>query len=483
MKKTSSAVAAGILACSLIVPALNAQADYSPYPETSGQGFYCETGVRNPDPVPYGNLGVQRALNQNNPLSDKFRSGLNHFSMVSSAAILKDGQENKIFSPVSLYYALSLASLGAGGDTKEQLLTLLQAPDRDPWQLAEGCGNMYRLMFREDEYTRTRLSNSLWLQNGQSIYDNYRRIAESQYYTSVYRVDFSDENTPNIIENWASVQTGRPLSSTPRSYPEELMRSVNTVFYSSQWTYGFEESEGTGGDFCLADGRQTNCFYMCKKQKSSYYQGQGFRRASLPLKDNGSMIFILPEEGTDIPSLLSSEETMNEMFGYVPESYGNVSWKIPKFRFSTSMELKSPLQSMELSTAFQTEQADFSGINGTSYSIGNIIQESVVSVDEKGVNASEYTDFSLASKTPEQEIALEMNLDRPFLYAIVVTPGVPLFIGVCYDPGTVETDVTKPDGTPPGSLQTDSSEPDFSTPDAAAPGTSRPDSLGPGAFL
>jgi len=43
--------------------------------------------------------------------------------------VLNDGTQNRVFSPVSLSYALAMAAQGAEGETQEQILVALDAED------------------------------------------------------------------------------------------------------------------------------------------------------------------------------------------------------------------------------------------------------------------------------------------------------------------------------------------------------------------
>lgn len=437
MKRTMQAAIAGLLAASLslsgptLAMAENQTGD-------GGSGYQCEVSAHHPNPVSADDLGSRRALRSDNALSDSFRTGFNHFSMKTTAAVLSDGQENKNFSPVSLYYALSLAAQGSEGATKDQLMTLLGAQDQAPGQLADGCGRMYRQMYQADEHSRLKLANSLWLQNGLPLLDGYRRAAENQFYASVFRVNFADDRTGSIIGSWISSQTDQSITPTIKVYDDEVMRIVNTVSYHSEWIQDFKKENNTEGTFFLADGQQTACTYMTDTRSCSYYRGQGYLRAALNLKGNGTMFFILPDEGTDIPSLLSSEETMQQMFGSISafDSYGRISWKIPKFRIASSMELKPVLKSLGITDGFDREKADFSGITSEPLYLHDVIQETVVGIDENGVEASAYTMVPMGAGSSMAAETIEMTLDRPFLYAIVTDPGVPLFIGVCYNPAS-----------------------------------------------
>lgn len=431
-----SAAAACTLAAALTVPgAVNSLAAGEPPHWGSGDGYRAESYVKDPDPIPYGDLGSMRGVAQNNTLSDEFRAGLYKFSYQTASAVLKDGRGNRNYSPVSLYNALALAALGAGGNTGNQLLALLQAPDQNTGKLSEGCGNLYRMMYRNNENSQLRLANSLWLQDGAALADSWRRTAESQYYTAVFRVNLTDEKTPGIMGRWIGEQTGQKMNPAFPALGNTGMRSVGAVSFYDQWTYGFEKKQNVSAPFYQAEGREITCEYMTDERNSSYFRGQGYWRASLTTKNNATMIFVLPDEGVTVSQLLSSEATVAEMFGQAAESYGKVSWKIPKFQFQTSLSLRPALESLGVTGAFDPQQAEFTGLTGERLFMGDVLQETRIGISEYGVETSEYTEIPKIGAMYSETAPADMNLNRPFLYAVIVTPGVPLYIGVCEQPG------------------------------------------------
>ena len=134
--------------------------------------------------------------------------------------------------------------------------------------------------------------------------------------------------------------------------------------------------------------------------------------------------------------LLSSEQYTREMFGRIDEleSYGGIYWKIPKFQTATTADLGPSLASLGLTGAFDVSRADFTGITGESLSLSGVIQSTVFSVNENGVGPfSENGEAGFAGLYSGEPV-LQMNLDRPFLYAVTGYMGAPLYIGVCNRP-------------------------------------------------
>lgn len=429
--KTRACLLAAALTLSCPFPSY---ADNSPGQAAADAAYRRETAVRNPSPIPYGDLGSQRAVQQNNFISDTFRAGLRSFIYRTAAAVMEDNVGNRSYSPVSLYYALSLAAQGAGQSTRSQLYTLLAAPGQDPGQIADECGRLYRVQYRDNEVCTIHPANSLWIKDGSPTAGAYRRTAEQQLYSDIFRINLLDEGAAGVMSQWISGQTRQTIFPELAVTKDEGMRIISTLCFSGQWTYDFDRTKNTAGPFYLADGRETTCEYMTESRNCSYYRGQGFLRAALPLKENCTMLFILPDKGVTPQSLLLSDTAVDGMFGPVVESYGRTAWKVPKFQSRTSLDLKPMLEGMGITDAFLPDKADFSGITGDSLYLGGVIQETQIRLDENGVGASAYAAIPELGSTPLPDIQADMTLDRPFLYAVVGPQGVPLLIGICADP-------------------------------------------------
>ncbi|MCC8024935.1 MAG: serpin family protein [Clostridium sp.] len=407
-----------------------------PYNGRSGEGYRTENGVKDPDPINYDNQGSMRALRQNNVLETDIVNRIIRFSYRTAPYVLQNGQGNVSYSPVSLYYALGLAGQGAEGATRAQLMSVMGVPDFTVETLADQCGRVYRQMFRNNQYSQLKLINSLWLSDGSPLHDAFRITADSQYYTSVFRVNFADGNVPGIMNSWIAYQTDQAIVQDPPVSAGENMRFLNSVYFYSQWTVPFTAGPESAGVFRTADGREVSCSYMTGRNKESYYRGKGFQSADRSLKD-GTMTFILPDEGVTIQSLLASEESVNEMFGHhggEGAGFGGVSWKVPKFRSSDSMDMAPMLKNLGAANGFEAQTADFSHITGEAFSMAGVTQETVFQVDERGAGVGTVTPQPGLEGAASEEIHMEMHLNRPFLYIVSAAPGLPIYIGVCNNP-------------------------------------------------
>ena len=251
--------------------------------------------------------------------------------------------------------------------------------------------------------------------------------AARNFYASSHIVDFSDASAGKAMSNWISEQTSQQLSPKIETTDQQLLALINTVYFKAQWETQFDQSQTTDDTFTSSDGSTHNCAFMNQALSASFTKGANYLKASLPLKDNCSMTFVLPNEGTTIKDLASSPENLSKIFHEKQTHFGNITWKLPKMDFSSSLNLKDMLNSLGLTSAFK-ENADFSGMTTTPLFISLVRQDTRIKVDENGVTASAFTLITMNGSSMPEEPA-EMILDRPFLYAITASNGSILFTG------------------------------------------------------
>lgn len=389
-----------------------------------------------PDRVGFEDYDGQRAIRAANEVDEEFYDALDRFAYETTAQFTMSPDENLLYSPISLYYAFALATMGAKGETQEEMLALLGVSDLE--SLANQCGNSYRLLYTDNEIAQLKIANSLWMDrefNGREVEfkEAYLDEAKENFYASVYAVDFSKPETGELMGAWISEQTKGTLEYTYNPDPEQIMSILNTIYFYDEWTDRFNEDFTKEDEFELANGETVTCDFMNSRYGShGFVKGEGFTRSSLGLKEAGSMVFILPDEGISVRELLSSSERIQSIFRDGESQSGEVIWQVPKFSYSVNMKLKDIVQALGVQKAFEGD-ADFTGITDNQAFISEILQKTHIAIDENGVEASAYTEIAYCGACPPEGRA-EMILDRPFIFGIQSRYGDLLFIGVCNNP-------------------------------------------------
>ena len=366
--------------------------------------------------------------------------GYEDFVCTLSAAVLS-GTENKNFSPISAYFALAMAAEGANGQTLADLLNLLGCDSLDA--LHESTGNMITKFSRKTETGEIALCNSLWMSDAFPLRASYQNSLAEHYRAVAETVPFGTEAAGKRIAGWIADNTNGLITPAPDAMQFDdttLAVLLNTVCFCDQWAQRFYESEKKPGTFTRADGSETDVDFMHRLSKEAYvYRGDGFLRYTIPFESKGYMTFVLPDKGTALDTLLGTPQMLQTLLEGGERINADVDLLLPEFSISDRFELGDVLCSLGLRDVF-TNGADFSGMSDMQPRLDRVFQETVLELNELGVEAAAYTCVEApgaaapwdAEPTPLPRI--EFHLDRPFLFVIMGWGGTPLFVGTVENP-------------------------------------------------
>ena len=244
----------------------------------------------------------------------------------------------------------------------------------DREELAEACGKLYRLLYTDNEIGQLKLADSLWMSGKSKFKKDFIQKAQDDFYSDLFLVDFGDEETGKAMGEWIVEHTNGTLAPQIATSEEDALAVLNTVYLYDEWSSRFGEEQNTEGAFTTLSGEESDVTYMNQEfDFLPWLIGDGYTGTSLGLKNGGSMVLILPEEGTDIRELFTAEK-LEEMFGDTEGETGKVNLSLPKFTFGDSMELIPALREMGMESALGDE-ADFSNMTDEDILISQIRQE------------------------------------------------------------------------------------------------------------
>lgn len=399
-------------------------------PKTESAEYMPLKEVVFPKAYAFEDYDSRRQVFESNPVEDSFISGVNLFSYKTASEILKNSEGNVNYSPLSLYYALSLVASGADGQTADEIMNLLNASDKKT--LSEQCSNLYRLLYKDNEIGKLKIANSLWMEKKVKWKDSFVKNAADNFYAHSFSCDFSDKKTGKAMAKWISDNTNGVLEPKIDTDRKQILSIINTIYFYDEWSNEFRKENTEKDKFHLSDKKTLKCDFMNKINYGIFVKGDGFSRSSLGLKNNGEMVFILPDEGVSPQELLSTPEKTKAIFEDGEKGYLEITWKVPKFSFDSKMKLNEMLRALGVNSAFE-KNADFSGMSDQPSYIDSVRQETHIGIDEKGVEAAAFTliDY-VGAGAPENKA--EMILNRPFIYGIKASDGTLLFMGICYNP-------------------------------------------------
>ena len=374
-------------------------------------------------------------------VSDAFRQSLWAFAGKTSASVMgAEPDQNSLYSPVSLYYALAMLEAGAAGRTKEDLRNFLEAGDQT--KIGEELRSLYALMTVEGEGEAEQIANALWArkdlvgQDGAGVKQAWLDQMADHFYASAFAVDFTDPGTADRMSRWVEKETrGKIKPDMDISDPDLLLVLMNTVYFKADWLEPFpEESIKKDLFYGVEEALEQVPYLRGSFDSHSVLVTDRFTAGQLPLV-NGHMRFVLPDEGLTPEDLLADPLFL--------ASLSSQGWKradliiqLPKFSYRTKMDILKDMEALGLASMVQGAP-NFSAMLDLDAEVSSITQETYIALDEKGVEAAGYTEIMMreTSALIEDEIeTVYLILNRPFLYLITDEAGSPLFVGILRNP-------------------------------------------------
>jgi serpin B len=352
---------------------------------------------------------------------------------------LRAEKGNIFFSPNSISTALAMTYGGAKGVTEKQMADVLhfgfaQDPLHQAFAALRG-----RLNF-DDKDVEVRIANRLWGQTGYKFLPAYLELTKDRYGAELGEVDFAHQSDAarRTINTWVVEQTqGKIKDLIPSGVLNNLTRLVltNAIYFKGKWADQFRKEATKNLPFHISAAENINVPMMYQKHEFKYGAVDNLQIIELPYVGNQlSMFVLLPKDVDGLPSLEEklTQVNLEKWTSAVREQ--EVDVYLPKFTLTSEFSLKDVLQKMGMSAAFNSQQADFSLMDGKKdLYLSAVVHKAFVDVNEEGTEAAAATGVVADSK--EARIPLTFRADHPFVFLIRDgKTGSILFIGRLLSP-------------------------------------------------
>ena len=356
----------------------------------------------------------------------------------SSIPAFLEGEEgaNAVCSPLNLYMALALLAEVTDGQTRQQLLSLLNAGGIE--SLRTQAGHVWNAHYCADSASTCVLANSVWLDTALTYDPDTLQTLADSYYASAFQGDLGSAEMDALLQSWVNEQTGGLLEEQAQNLhmePETVLALASTIYYRAKWSSEFSESANTEDVFHSPVGDVTATYMHSTLGYGPYYWGDDFGAVSLGLEDGSRMWLVLPDEGLAPEDILSSGQALDLILGeandYENQKTLRVNLSLPKFDVTADRRMNEVLQKLGILDAFDPDAADFSPILPEDDCwLDSVDHAARVAIDEEGVTAAAYTVMMMCGSAMPPEEEMDFTLDRPFLFVITSRDGLPLFAGV-----------------------------------------------------
>ena len=336
---------------------------------------------------------------------------------------------NVFFCPDSISSALAMTYAGANNQTRQQMAEVLHFT-LPPAKL-HSTFEQLRLsaQSRNDQRgVEFKVANRLWGQSGNRFLPAFLQITRVHYGAELAQVDFAGETQAarESINAWVNKQTDNRIQDLLA--PETLSSATrliltNAVFFKGQWTHEFAKLATKNLPFQIPSGNLISVPMMFQESELRYAAVDDLQIVELPYgKDSQiSMLIVLPRKSDGI-LVLSKQITNNNVEHWCDAIKSQmVQLYLPRFRVSSDFQLKAVLESMGMTLAFDSKQADFSCMSGDEQlCLDSVIHKASLEVNEQGTVATAATAVIAMTKTIEKPKATPVVFcaDHPFMLLI-----------------------------------------------------------------
>ncbi|MFD7321048.1 serpin family protein [Streptomyces sp. NPDC059875] len=353
------------------------------------------------------------------------------------------GDDDFVVSPAGLWLALGAVASGARGRTGEELGALLGV---DGEAAAEAVTLAGRRLAAMDGVA---VATGMW--STMPVLDAFRRglpevhfgvlpgaayfALPDEVFGATDDMSFGElaEDAQPELDAWVREATGGRIQRLPLALDgSEDLVLLNALALSASWLTAFPGHLTHDAPFTDGYGDSRPVPTMRQRIPAAWvWYVDGVTVVELPCAggEAARVRFVLGPEGAGpvevLPAAWAGPRERR------PLTADSADLALPRFTLRTKTDAKEHLAALGITRA-QRPGADFSGLSAADLYIAEVVQEALVEIAEKGVEAAAVTQVTMtrSAAPPRHEVVERIAFDRPF--GVVVLDGegeVPLFVG------------------------------------------------------
>lgn len=359
--------------------------------------------------------------------------------------------ENILFSPLSIALAMGVMELGAQGSTLKEIRHAMgydSLRNGEEFSFLKDFSDM--VSAKESQYVM-KIANSLFVQNGFHINDEFLQMMKKYLDAEVNHVDFSQNvAVANYINKWVENYTNSLLKDlvSPRDFDAVThLVLINAVYFKGNWKSQFRPENTRTFSFTKDDESEVQIPMMY--QQGEFYYGE-FSDGS---NEAGGIYQVLeiPYEGEEIGMMLvlSRQEvplaTLEPLLkAQLIEEWANsvkkqkVEVYLPRFTVEKGIDLKDIFKAFGVTEIFIKDANLTAMSDRKELFLSKVVHKSFIEVNEEGSEAAAASGMIAISRMAV--LYPQVIVDHPFLFLIRNRKaGTILFMGRVMHPETMNT--------------------------------------------
>ena len=358
------------------------------------------------------------------------------FAVELLAAASGDGGHTAIVAPLSVEAVLAMASHGATEPLQRAIVRLF-AEDATAWRPARRLAAVLNAAGADDGVELS-IANGAFAAQEFDVFPGFRAALEDRFGAEVARLDFSQAQSTETINNWVKTKTKGMIPRLLESLgPETVLVLVNALHFKGEWAHAFDPARTVAHPFHLGSGEVVERETMLAEKLPAFHRkDEDFEAVELAYGDGEfALTVVLPRPGLAPADALRKIEADPSWFG--GDGFGKAvgTLRLPRLDLDYKDDILPLLEQLGLAEALATPGA-FSGIAAPAPILSEVVHAARLALDEEGTEAGAAT-AAVFSKSMEPRF--DMQVDRPFALAVRKRDsGDLLFTAWVDDPGRSE---------------------------------------------
>lgn len=395
------------------------------------------------------NAPVMELSNESNVEQSELEKHFNELALKLLRESL-DKNGNTMISPESIVFALTMASIGAQGETYKQMTDIV-CPNATKADLNDFAKMLIDSLSKDETI---HVANSVWInqdvvsRTGVTVNESYLNLLRQNFKANATVLPFNDAALKQV-NDWISDETAGMIRDMLKKFSDDsFMLLINAMAFDSKWEKEYKKSQ------ILEDAVFTDRYGKEKTHKalrsteSTYLHGFD-ATGILKNYEGGRYAFMamLPDDNTiSLADYISGlpDDAFSKF--YNSRKSADVITQIPCFNFDYEIGMKEVLEKMGMTRPFNENTAEFFDMleegsydpENTKVWIERVLHKTHIELDENGTKAAAATIVEMGMKCESVGPAPEpymVILDRPFIFAIMdLELGVPVFVGTVENP-------------------------------------------------
>ncbi len=356
---------------------------------------------------------------------------------------------NFAVAPVSVFMALSLAAQCAEGNTRSEILSVLNVTYD---QLANGFSDYYRSLFAQykndgEVVGMINFSNSVWLDNRADTKQECIDALADKFHCASYKAGFYEDNKSAnaAVREFVKDKTKGLIDKDFKLSEETLFALINTLYLKDVWNSygdGLSVTEKTYS-FANYDASVTKTELLRGHYNGGrVYEGEKYNTFFASTMNGNKIKFILPKGGYTADDIFTAGNLseINSVTDYNPVDEVNkiryyTRCLFPEFTAEYDEEIIDLLREMGINDMF-TDRCNYDAITDTPAYCSNVIHATNLKVDKKGMEGAAVTvianDATSAPPEPDEytERYMDFIIDKAFGFILTDRYDNTLFSGV-----------------------------------------------------